>query len=109
MSVRTQLLHTLRELFATFRRKQDVTSRDKIGPAFGETDDEAGTSTEEHSIHEEGAQRQLRTCARINTDGLIKSTELHRQHQDPLPNRNGGKHMVSKVSRRVSHPSPSAR
>jgi len=35
--------------------------------------------------------------------------ELHRQSQDPLPNRNGGKYMVSKVCRRVGHPSPSAR
>ena len=34
--------------------------------------------------------------------------ELHRQSQDPLPHRNGGKYMVSKVRRRVRHPSPSA-
>jgi hypothetical protein len=37
-----------------------------------------------------------------------QKAELHRQSQDPLPNRNGGKHRASKVCRRVGHPSPSA-
>ena len=37
-----------------------------------------------------------------------QKAELHRQSQDPLPHRNGGKYMVSKVCRRVRHPSPSA-